>query len=234
MDSPVVTQVLTTRLFIVEHQRLLREALHSILTADERFTLVGESDGLDLEKLSSLDHDVLLIDCDPYGLNVRQIVYSIRAANINSKVCVLSTYAEPSVVANALSAGADGYILKDVAPSEFRTALHSIADAGFYLDPRLTRSVFYNAATRGERSSSELTMRELDVVRLIARGFSNRQIAEELHLSEKTIKNHVANVFVKLGFTARSQLAVHAVRHGLTGTGASSSFEPVLAGTSSL
>ncbi len=234
MDSPVVAQVLTTRLFVIEHQRLLREALHSILTADEKFTLAGESDGLDLEKLASVNHDVLLIDCDPYGLNVRQIVYSIRSANIGSKICVLSTYADPTVVANALSAGADGYILKDVAPSEFRTALRSIAEVGFYLDPRLTRSVFYSAATRGERSSSELTMRELDVVRLIARGMSNRSIAEELHLSEKTIKNHVANVFVKLGFTARSQLAVHAVRHGLTGTAPNSSFEPVLTGTSSL
>ena len=234
MDSPVSTQVLTTRLFIVEHQRLLREALHSILTADEKFTLVGENDGLDLEKLASTTHDILLIDCDPYGLNVRQIVYSIRTANIGSKICVLSTYADPTVVANALSAGADGYILKDVAPSEFRTALRAIAEVGFYLDPRLTRSVFYSASTRGERSSSELTSRELDVVRLIARGLSNRQIAQELHLSEKTIKNHVANVFVKLGFTARSQLAVHAVRHGLTGPVGNSSLEPVLTGTSSL
>lgn len=234
MDSPVVTQVLKTRLFVIEHQRLLREALHSILVADERFALVGESDGLDIEKLGSVQHDILLIDCDPYGLNVRQIVYSIRSANVGSKICVLSTYADPTVVANALSAGADGYILKDVAPSEFRTALRAISEAGFYLDPRLTRSVFYNATSRGERSSSELTMRELDVVRLIARGLSNRQIAQELHLSEKTIKNHVANVFVKLGFTARSQLAVHAVRHGLTGTAPNSSFEPALAGTSSL
>ncbi len=77
-------------------------------------------------------------------------------------------------------------------------------------------------------------MRELDVVRLIARGLSNRQIALELHLSEKTVKNHVANVFVKLGFTARSQLAVHAVRHGLIGPVGNSSLAPELAGTSSL
>jgi len=209
------------RLIIVEHQRLLLEALRSIIATDDQLEIVAEANELAIATLLAVEHDIFVIDGDPYGLNICQIVHALRKAGLSSRICMLSAFLDESVVLNALASGIDAYIVKDLAPAEILNAIHTVASVGFYIDPRLVRSVLKGSAPRTQRCTSDLTVRELEIVSLLAEGLTNKQIASELQLSEKTVKNHIGSIFVKLGLTARSQVAVHAVRHGLATGGRS-------------
>jgi DNA-binding NarL/FixJ family response regulator len=113
----------------------------------------------------------------------------------------------------ALSAGADGYVVKDITPTELLASIKRVRNDGFYADPRLASILLKKNSMR--RYTVELSARELDVARLIAQGLSNREISERLILSDKTVKNHVSNIFSKLNVTARTQVAIYVLRNGL-------------------
>jgi two-component system, NarL family, response regulator LiaR len=140
-------------------------------------------------------------------------VRRLRAAHPEVKVVVLTSYAGQEQVLPAVRAGVSGYLLKDVGPTELADALRAVHAGGASLDPSVAATVVRSVA---DPVRDPLTPRENEVLLLVARGLSNRLIARELALSEKTVKAHVSAVLAKLGVADRTQAALYAVRHGLT------------------
>jgi DNA-binding NarL/FixJ family response regulator len=123
---------------------------------------------------------------------------------------------QPDLLARSLLFGVDGYVLKDASPSEIARALLTIHEGHVYVDPSLAGNMLRGLTTRrAKRDPNELSERETEVIRLIALGLSNKQISAKLFLSEKTVKNHISRIFMKLNVTARTQAAVHAIKCGI-------------------
>jgi len=159
---------------------------------------------------------LLLVDIDGGKIDLTDAVQVGRRAFPNLKICTLSMHLQPDVMQRCLSAGVDGYIVKDITPSEFLRAVKTVTDGDTYVDPRIAgRLLKRGGGADGHGSSSYLSLREVEVVRLIVAGMSNKEISSNLHLSEKTIKNHVSRIFTKFNCTARTQAAVFALRSGL-------------------
>jgi NarL family two-component system response regulator LiaR len=158
--------------------------------------------------------DVVLMDLVMPELDGVEATRKIRAASPSTKVIVLTSFADDEKVFPAIKAGAAGYLLKDVHPAELADAVRKASRGEALLAPSVAARLMQEVA--GERpAASGLTERELEVLRLIARGMSNKQIAHELVVSEKTVKTHVSNILAKLHLADRTQAALYAVREGL-------------------
>jgi DNA-binding NarL/FixJ family response regulator len=138
-----------------------------------------------------------------------------RLACPRARIGVLSEHLSSEAMQRVLSAGADGYIIKDITPDELLAAVKSMAGGNLYVDPRLVGLILRKHAGIGRRDPNELSPRESDIVRLIAAGLSNREISDRLSLSDKTVKNHISHIFAKLNVTARTQVVIYAMRSGL-------------------
>jgi two-component system, NarL family, response regulator LiaR len=202
------------RLLLVDDHEMVRVGLRSFLSLQDDMTVAGEAGSAEqaLALIPRLRPDVVLMDLVLPGMSGVEAVQRIRAAQPEVKVVVLTSYAGQEAVLPAVRAGVDGYLLKDVGPAELADALRSVHAGGAPLHPRVAATVMQSVA---EPSHDPLTPREGEVLRLIARGLSNRLIARELALSEKTVKAHVSAVLAKLGVSDRTQAALHAVRSGL-------------------
>jgi DNA-binding NarL/FixJ family response regulator len=201
-----------SRLFVIEPEVLLGKALCGVFTGDPDIETVGDSRTFDSDALIAADPDLVLLDCDSL-MGIRDTVAQCSAAVPKAKICVLSAQLRPELMLRAFWAGADGYVVKDITPEELAVSLKRVMFEGFHADPRLARTLLRNRLNHGV---PELSTRELDVARLIAQGLSNRAISERLLLSDKTVKNHVSNIFSKLNVTARTQLAIYILRNGLS------------------
>lgn len=202
----------TFRVYVIEPQVLLAKAICSIFIEDDDIEMVGDSREFDREAFIVADPDLALIDCDTDLTCLSELIEQCKEAVPKAKICVLSAQLSPEVMLRALSAGADGYVVKDITPSELLSSLKRIQTDGFYADARLSRFLLKH---RANRDVVQLSARELDVTRLIAQGLSNREISEKLLLSDKTVKNHISNIFSKLHVTARTQVAIYAIRNGI-------------------
>jgi len=201
------------RVFIIEKQLLFGTAIAQILSSDPAISVVGLAADRDSALLAKSRPDVIVIDIDTDELDATVDV--VRAASPESRICLLSMYSQPEVMQRCLSAGADGYIVKDSSLQELLAAIKAIGEGNSYVDPRVAAALLRRRAPTHVPYTSQLSPRETDIIRLIAQGLSNRDIGRRLVLSEKTVKNHVSRIFSKLHFTARSQAAVHAIRSGL-------------------
>jgi DNA-binding NarL/FixJ family response regulator len=200
------------RVYVIEPEVLLGKALCSLFSEDREIEMVGDSRTFEVDALVQADPHLVLLDCDSL-MGIRDTIAQCRAAVPKARICVLSAQLRPELMLRALWAGADGYVVKDITPDELVRSLKRILSDGFHADPRLTSVLLRN---RFNRDVVELSARELDVARLIAQGLSNREIGEKLMLSDKTVKNHVSNIFSKLHMTARTQVAIYMLQNGLT------------------
>lgn len=200
------------RIYVMEPQPLLGKALCRILSDDMDIEIVGESRFFDQAALVQGRPEIVIADWDEEIENVAQLVARTRSALPNVRICMLSGHMSAGVMMRAISSGVDGYIAKDIRPAELTACLKQVATDGFYADARLTK-ILLRERSRGE--AVQLSRRELDVVRLVAEGLSNKEIASRLMLSDKTVKNHIANIFSKLNLSARTQIAVYALRNGI-------------------
>ena len=193
---------------------MVRTGLRTFLGLQPDMTVVGEAGTAEqaLALVPRLRPDVVLMDLVLPGMSGVEAVRRLRAAHPEIKVVVLTSFAGQEAVLPAVRAGAAGYLLKDVGPTELAGALRAVHAGGSPLHPAVAATVMQSVAAE-ERDP--LTPREHEVLRLVARGLSNRLIARELALSEKTVKAHVSAVLGKLGVADRTQAALHAVRHGL-------------------
>ena len=204
---------LPLRVFIIEKQLLFGTAIAQILSADQGISVIGLGADCEAAQLAKLRPDVVVIDVDTDEVDAA--VEALRTITPDSRICLLSMYTQPEVMQRCLSAGADGYIVKDSSLQELVAAIKAVGEGSSYVDPRVAAALLRRRAPSNVPYTSQLSPRETDIIRLIAQGLSNRDIGKRLVLSEKTVKNHVSRIFSKLHFTARSQAAVHAIRNGL-------------------
>jgi len=204
---------------IVDDHRVVRQGLHVFLDLEEDILVVGEAaDGAEaVEEARKVHPDVILMDLVMPRVDGIAAMREIQRFDPRVKIIVLTTFAEDDKVFPALRAGATGYLLKDIGPQELAEAIRAAYRGEPPLAPQVARKLMRQAAAsaREEAPVEELTERELEVLRLLARGMTNREIAEELVISVRTVKGHVSNILGKLGVTDRTQAALYAVRKGL-------------------
>jgi NarL family two-component system response regulator LiaR len=205
------------RLLLVDDHEMVRAGLRTFLGLQADMEVVGEAGSAEqaLALVPGLAPDVVLLDLVLPGMSGVEAVRRLRAAHPVVKVVVLTSFAGEDAVLSAIRAGAAGYLLKDVGPAELAEALRVVHAGGAPLHPAVAATVMHSVA---EPVRDPLTPREHEVLRLLARGLSNRLIAREFALSEKTVKAHVSAILSKLGVADRTQAALYAVRHGLVDT----------------
>jgi len=204
------------RLLLVDDHEMVRTGLRTFLELQDDMSVVGEAGSGEeaLVRVAALEPDIVLLDLVLPGMTGVQTTQRLRAEHPEVKVVVLTSFSGQDAVLPAVRAGVAGYLLKDVGPAELADALRSVHAGGSPLHPQVAATVMHSVT---DAARDLLTPREREVLRLIARGLSNRLIARELVLSEKTVKAHVSAVLAKLGVADRTQAALHAVREGLVG-----------------
>lgn len=205
------------RILIVDDHDVVREGLQTFLSEEDDLVVVGEaSNGLEAVKLAgSLRPDVILMDLLMPGMDGVEATRRIRTANPAANVLVLTSYADHQHVRDAVQAGAIGYILKDVLKSDLLQAIRHAAVGRPTLHPEAQRQLIQQVYAPAPTLAESLTEREREVLGLIARGRSNKEIAATLHLTEGTVKGYVSAILAKLGVADRTQAALYAVKNGL-------------------
>ena len=206
------------RVLLVDDHAVVREGLRTFLELQEGVEVVGEAeDGQGaLREAERLRPDVILMDLVMPELDGVGAMRELRRLLPRSRVIVLTSFVDDERLLPAIQAGASGYLLKDVQPRELARAVRAAHAGEALLDPLVAaRLVEAIARPPGEEPPERLTPREREVLELIGRGLSNKRIAFELGVSEKTVKTHVGHVLAKLGVTDRTQAALYAVRAGL-------------------
>jgi|SRR5579872_4012315 len=210
------TRIHPTRVVLVESQVLFAKALSQVLAGDPEIEVVGDAATITAASLATRRPDVIIIDLDGQPMDFFEAMRHCREMAPRAHVLVLSLNGTAELLQRCLSAGADGYVLKDVTPPELVRAVKTVATGSSYVDPRVAGHVLRRRTFSPTRTTvSDLSGRETEIVRLIAGGLSNKEISSQLSVSEKTVKNHISRIFSKLNITARTQAAVHAIRTGL-------------------
>jgi len=209
------------KILICDDQAVIRDGLELLLKLERDVEVVGSaSDGAEaVEMTGRKSPDLVLMDLKMPGTNGIEATRQIRAKYVQVKVLVLTTYDDDEWVFDAIRAGASGYLLKDTPREEIMRAIRGTLDGKSFVDPCVAGKLFDQVANKQSQPETlltkKLTDREVDVLRLIARGLSNPDIAARLHLSEGTVRNHVSAILSKLDVTDRTQAAVIAIQHGL-------------------
>lgn len=210
LAEPVLIQVM-----LVDDHALVREGLRRILERETDIAVIGEAErgDLALELLDSLQPDIVLLDIRMPGISGIETTQRIRSAFPKIRVLILSAYADFAVA--AFEAGASGYVLKTARSSELVAALRSVFCGSTVIHGALARGLGIQASGRRPQSTGLLSPREAQILRLIARGLTNRTIAREVGIAPRTADQHVHNIFVKVGVRSRTQAVRYAVEHEL-------------------
>lgn len=209
------------KIIICDDQAVIRDGLEMLLTLEKDFEVIGTAqDGAEaVELVSKNQPDLVLMDLKMPGMNGIEATRQIRTNFPEVKVLVLTTYDDDEWVFDAIRAGASGYLLKDRPREEVIKAIRGTVEGKSFVDPAVAGKLMGQVADNQTQPSSlltdKLTEREVDVLRLLAKGLSNADIAGQLHLSEGTVRNHVSAILEKLGVSDRTQAAVIAIQHGL-------------------
>ncbi|HVA03479.1 MAG TPA: response regulator transcription factor [Acidimicrobiales bacterium] len=205
---------MTTKVFLLDDHEVVRRGLRELFESEEDLTVVGEGATAQeaLARVPASQPDVAVLDVRlPDGDGV-EVCRDLRSAMPELKCLMLTSYADDEALFSAILAGASGYVLKQIKGSDLVSAVRRVAAGESLLDPSLTRQVMERL--RGENVEDErlarLTAQERNILELIADGKTNRQIADELYLAEKTVKNYVSNLLSKMGFARRTEAAVYA------------------------
>lgn len=214
------TSIRTARVLIADDQTLFRSGLARLLDdGDDRVSVVGEAfDGLDAVKLAAtLKPDVVLMDIKMPNLDGIEACRRILAENPMVKVLMLTTFEADNHVIQALKAGASGYVLKDSQPAAIVSSILAVVAGERVMASAVANRVLemLTGATTPKEFYNGLTAREVEILKMLATGLANKQIAYQLKISEKTVRNHVSNMYEKLGIYDRAQAVLYAVRKGL-------------------
>lgn len=205
---------------IVDDHQVVRQGLRGFLELHDDIVVVGEAaDGAAaVDLIRQLGPDVVLMDLVMPGLDGIAATSRVRAECPGARVIALTSFAGDDQVLPAIRAGASSYLLKDVSPDALVEAIRAVHRGETRLHPDAARTLMEAARGGGREArppADDLTEREREVVRLVARGRSNQDIARDLVISEKTVKTHISHALAKLGLDDRTQLAIYALRHGL-------------------
>ena len=213
------------RIIIVEDHRLFREGLRLILSGEGSFEIVGESvNGLQaIDVISDLKPDVVLLDISMPVLDGIQVIPIIKQKSPETKALMLTASEDQGNILEALKAGAKGYLSKNTTISGLIKAIKVVNKGQLWVERKLIARYFNGDITadigredRQEKTKGELTPREQDVLRLLIKGFTNKKIANDLFISEKTVKSHLNKIFKKLNVNRRLDAILYAIKLGFT------------------
>ena len=210
---------MSVKIMIADDHSLIREGLKNLLELEGDIEVVAEAeDGMQcLDKLEYITPDVLLLDINMPKKNGLEVLRVLKDRKSKVKVLVLTVHNETEHLMKAVDIGIDGYVLKDSESSELKKAIFAIVDGETYIQPSLIPALNSKMIEKDKDGAKIdlLTRRELEVLKLLAVGMYNKEVAEKLDISERTVKNHVSNIFKKIEVTDRTQAAVFAIRNNL-------------------
>jgi DNA-binding NarL/FixJ family response regulator len=207
------------RILLVDDHEIVRLGLKALLSRYPHFEVIAEARDAQEALDQTLRHkpDVVVMDIRLPGKNGIQATREIIEASPTTKVIMLTSHADDEVLFDAISAGASGYVLKQIGSDDLVRALETVGRGESMLDPALTQKVFQRVRESARRAEDEyfaaLTEQELNILALITEGLTNREIAERVFLSEKTVRNYVSSILSKLDLSSRAEAAAYAVRH---------------------
>ncbi len=208
------------KVVICDDQAIVRDGLMMLLKLEKDIEVVGTAtDGSEaVELVDKSQPDLVLMDLKMPVMNGVEATRRIKTNHATTKVLVLTTYDDDQWVFEAIRAGASGYLLKDTPRDELVTAIRGTITGKSYVDPSVAGKLLGMASSHQTQPTNiiteKLTEREIQILQLVAKGFSNTTIAERLFLSEGTVRNHVSSILAKLGVSDRTQAAVMAIQHG--------------------
>jgi two-component system response regulator NreC len=203
---------------VVDDHAVVRSGIRSLLSAEDDFEVVGEAANARdaIFEARALKPDVILLDVVMPGESGIEVLPRLKKEAPDAKVLVLSMQDDPRYVREAFAQGANGYVLKEAADAEVVGAVREIAAGGEYVHPALgARLVAADAQARAAAAANPLSDREREVLRLLALGHTNQEIAKQLYISVRTAETHRAHIMQKLGLSTRAELVRHAIAHGL-------------------
>ena len=207
------------RVLIADDHAVVRRGLRALIDTEPNMELVGEAaDGEEaVRKALTLKPDVILLDMVMPRLGGLDAITEIKKGNPEARILILTSFAEDDKVLPAIKAGALGYLLKDSSPNDLLQAIREVSQGNSSLHPSIARMLVREISQPPNLPLSEdpLSDREVEVLKLVARGLSNREIADKLVVSERTVAKHVGNILSKLHLANRTQAALHALREGL-------------------
>ena len=210
---------MSVKIMIADDHSLIREGLKNLLELEGDIEVVAEAeDGMQcLDKLEYITPDVLLLDINMPKKNGLEVLRVLKDRKSKVKVLVLTVHNETEYLMKAVDIGIDGYVLKDSESSELKKAIFAIVDGETYIQPSLIPALNSKMIEKDKDGAKIdlLTRRELEVLKLLAVGMYNKEVDEKLDISERTVKNHVSNIFKKIEVTDRTQAAVFAIRNNL-------------------
>lgn len=210
---------MAVKIMITDDHSMIREGLKSLLELDGDIEVIAEAENGEecLQKLLTVKPDVLLLDINMPKMNGLEVLKSLKDAKSKVKVLVLTVHNETEYLMKAVEIGINGYVLKDSESAELKKAIFTIYDGENYIQPSLIPALNSKMIEKNEDEIKleSLTKRELQVLKELAVGKFNRDIAKKMEISERTVKNHISSIFKKLDVTDRTQAAVFAIRNNL-------------------
>lgn len=209
----------TIRVVIADDHRMIREGLKQLLELEGDISIVGEAgDGIEcIEEIAIKKPDVLLLDINMPRMDGLKVLQKLKEMKSNIKVLILTIHNEIEYLLKAVDIGVNGYVLKDSESDLLRKAIFAINNGEIFIQPNMIPLLNDKLENREEETTTEslLTKREMEVLKLITEGLFNKEIAYNLSISEKTVKNHVSNIFRKISVSDRTQAAVYAIRNNI-------------------
>lgn len=210
---------MAVNIVIADDHKMVREGLICLLELDKAYNVVGEAgDGYEcLDVVNKTNPDIIIMDINMPNLDGLQTLKIMRQENINKKVIMVTLYDDIDYLIKALDYKGNGYVLKNSDFAILKDAIDSVEKNEIYVEPSLTVMLNSSLARRNVKKSmiDSLTKRELEILKLIAQGLLNKEIAAMLNISERTVKNHISNIFKKIDVSDRTQAAVFAIKNGI-------------------
>ncbi|MBP1694577.1 MAG: putative NarL family two-component response regulator [Chloroflexi bacterium] len=207
------------RILIVDDHTIVRDGLQALISAEPGMQVIGVgSDGVEaVEKARALDPDVILLDLFMPRKDGVQATTEIKKNNSAARILILTSFAEDHQVFSAIKAGAMGYMMKDSSSDDLIQAIRDVYQNKPALQPAIARKLMRDIQGETALSQTEgaLTEREIEILQMVAQGRTNQQIADELFLSERTVRTHITNILAKLRLENRTQAALYALREGI-------------------
>ena len=207
------------KVMIADDHKMVREGLKKLIEFDGDIRVIAEcGDGADcITKISTVKPDIVLLDINMPDMNGMEVLTSIHGEEIRPRILMLTVHNEIAYLMKALDMGVDGYILKDSDSRELIRAIRCVYEGERFIEPSLIPLLNSKLIARDldEKKVDSLSDREVEVLKLVAGGLLNKEIADRLSISERTVKNHMSNIFRKIDCTDRTQAAVFCIRSGL-------------------